>query len=113
MVWLKGSPSGSATSQVWSVSWLTLAVLVWRLLRYRACQLIWWRTTRQGLLLVSVTTIVTVDLLFFAAMLLDPGAEAAGWGFIILPLWHLGVFIGVWWFAASLFFALRAALRQP
>ncbi len=71
---------------------------LWRLLPYVICLLISSRTSRHGALFVSIAAIATTDLLFYWRALTATGnTEALGWAFLLLPLWHIAIYIAAWW----------------
>ncbi|PLY13740.1 MAG: hypothetical protein C0631_13005 [Sedimenticola sp.] len=113
ILWLQLRPVLISESVGVTSAWGFAAVLAglssWRLLPYLLCLWIAFRTQHQGAVFVSIAAIAITDAAFYWIAITRTGqSEAQGWALILLPLWHIGIYIAAWWTA---FLLVRSLLR--
>lgn len=99
-------------ASAWGFAAVLAGLSLWRLLPYLLCLWIAFRTRHQGAVLVSIAAIAATDLVFYWESIVATGqSEAQAWAFMLLPLWHFGIYIAAWWIAFLLVRSLSS--RKP
>jgi len=114
VLWLQLRPvlisEAVGVASAWGFAAILAGLSLWRLLPYLVCLWIALRTQHQAAVFVSVAAIAATDLAFYwESIVAARPSEAQAWAFMLLPLWHFGIYIAAWWTAFLLVRRLRSA----